>query len=55
MAMKFRVLIERDEDGIYVAKVPDLPGKEAIRAYLETLKKRAYQPILESFLYLSID
>lgn len=52
--MKFRVIIERDEDGIYVGKVPDLPGcategktkkelrknvKEAIQAYLGSLKK----------------
>jgi antitoxin HicB len=53
MAIKFRVMIERDEDGIYVGKVPDLPGcategktkkelmrnvKEAIQAYMEALK-----------------
>ncbi len=52
--MKYRVIIEKDEDGVYVAKVPDLPGcategktrkelmknvKEAIQAYLEALKK----------------
>ena len=52
--MRYRVIIERDEDGIYVAKVPDLPGcategrtkkellknvREAIQAYLEALKK----------------
>jgi predicted RNase H-like HicB family nuclease len=52
--MKYRVMIERDEDGTYVAKVSDLPGcategknhnelmknvKEAIQAYLEALKK----------------
>ncbi|PIU81369.1 hypothetical protein COS70_04445, partial [Candidatus Micrarchaeota archaeon CG06_land_8_20_14_3_00_50_6] len=57
--MRFRVLIEIDEDGVYVAKVPDLPGcategktkrelisnvKEAIQAYLESLKKHG-QPI----------
>jgi predicted RNase H-like HicB family nuclease len=55
MAMKFRVMIEKDEDGVYVAQVPDLPGcategktkkelmknvKEAIQAYLEALKKQ---------------
>ena len=48
--MKFAVIVEKDEDGIYVASVPDLPGchtqaktldqltkriKEAIAAYLE--------------------
>ena len=52
--MKFRVLIEQDEDGIYVAECPSLPGcisqgksyreaqrniEEAIRGYLESLKK----------------
>jgi predicted RNase H-like HicB family nuclease len=52
--MRYRVLIERDEDGTYVAKVPDLPGcategktkrelmrnvREAIQAYVEALKK----------------
>ncbi|PSB19122.1 type II toxin-antitoxin system HicB family antitoxin [Phormidesmis priestleyi ULC007] len=49
---KYRVLIEADEDGMYVAEVPTLPGcisqgqtraeaieniKEAIAAYLESL------------------
>jgi len=51
--MKHRVLIEQDEDGIYVAEVPSLPGcisqgqtreeavenvREAIAAYLESLE-----------------
>ncbi len=50
--MKYRVLIEQDEDGVFVAEVPSLPGclsqgrtrqealenaKEAITAYLESL------------------
>lgn len=50
--MKYRVLIEQDEDGVYVAAVPSLPGcisqgqtreqaseniKEAIAGYLESL------------------
>ncbi len=50
--MKYRVLIEQDEDGVFVAEVPSLPGcvsqgrtrheavenaKEAIAAYLESL------------------
>lgn len=49
--MKFSVLVERDEDGYYIASVPELPGchtqartldeltgrvKEAIELYLET-------------------
>ena len=48
--MKFAVMVEKDEDGVYVASVPELPGchtqartldeltkrvKEAIEAYLE--------------------
>jgi predicted RNase H-like HicB family nuclease len=51
--MKYRVLIEQDEDGMYVAEVPSLPGcitqgqtreeavknvREAISAYLESLE-----------------
>jgi len=51
--MKYRVLIEQDEDGVFVAEVPALPGclsqgqtradalkniQEAIEAYLESLK-----------------
>jgi predicted RNase H-like HicB family nuclease len=52
--VNYRVVIEQDEDGVLVARVPDLPGcategktreelmvnvKEAIEAYLEALKK----------------
>ena len=51
--MKYRVLIEQDEDGVYVAEVPSLPGcisqgetreealeniREAIALYLESLE-----------------
>lgn len=51
--MKFRVLLEEDEDGVFVAIVPSLPGciaqgntradalrnvKEAISGYLESLR-----------------
>jgi len=51
--MKYRVLIEQDEDGVYVAEVPALPGcisqdrtredaveniKEAIAVYHESLE-----------------
>jgi antitoxin HicB len=50
--IKYRVIIEPDEDGIYVVEVPSLPGcisqgrtraeaidniKDAIAAYLESL------------------
>lgn len=53
--MKYRILIEQDEDGIFVAEIPSLPGcisqgntrvealsniKEAITGYIESLKKR---------------
>jgi predicted RNase H-like HicB family nuclease len=52
MVMKFRVIIEPDETGVYVAEVPSLPGcisqgktrheaveniKEAIALYVESL------------------
>ena len=52
--MKYRVLIEQDEDGMFVAEVSALPGcisqghtreeavgniKEAIEVYLESLEK----------------
>jgi len=51
--MRYRVLLEQDEDGVYVAEVPSLPGcisqgrtrteaidniKEAIAGYLESLQ-----------------
>lgn len=51
--MKYRVTIEQDEDGIFVAEVPSLPGcitqgatrsealenvKESIELYLESLE-----------------
>lgn len=52
--MKFRVVIEIDEDGFYVAQCPSLPGcisqgktrkealeniKDAIKGYIESLRK----------------
>jgi len=52
--LSYRVIVEKDEDGVLVARVPDLPGcatdgktryelmkniKEAIQAYLEALKE----------------
>jgi predicted RNase H-like HicB family nuclease len=52
--MKYRVVVETDEDGVFVATVPALPGcvsdgrtraeaieniKEAIAAYLESIVK----------------
>jgi len=52
--MKYRVLIEEDEDGIFIVECPSLPGcvsqgktrkealeniQDAIKGYLESLKK----------------
>ena len=52
--MKYRVLIEQDEDGIFIAECPSSPGcisqgktrkealdniQDAIKGYLESLKK----------------
>ena len=57
--MKYRVTIEQDEDGAFVAKAPSLPGcvsegktrkealaniKDAIDGYLASLKKH-HEPI----------
>jgi predicted RNase H-like HicB family nuclease len=57
--VKFRVTIEPDEDGVFVAKCPTLPGcvsqgstrdeataniRDAIQGYLESLKKHG-EPI----------
>lgn len=57
--MRYRVLIQQDEDGIYMAEVPSLPGcisqgstrqeavtnvREAITAYLESLDEHG-EPI----------
>ncbi|HEX7186496.1 MAG TPA: type II toxin-antitoxin system HicB family antitoxin [Thermoanaerobaculia bacterium] len=57
--MKYRAYIEQDEDGVFVARVPSLPGcisqgqtrdeaqeniEEAIAAYLESLRKHGEAP-----------
>lgn len=54
ITMKYRILIEQDEDGIYIAECPSLPGcisqgktrreallniQDAIKGYLESLRK----------------
>ncbi len=60
---KFRVLIEVDEDGMFVVQCPSLPGcisqgrtrdealeniKDAIKGYLESLKKHGEKvPVVE--------
>ena len=51
----FRIIVEKDEDGIFIASVPALPGchtqaktyekvmeriKEAVQLYLEVLKEK---------------
>ena len=67
--MKFRILIEPDEDGMLVATVPSLPGcvsqgasreeavrniREAIEAYVESLRERG-EPIPPSITEEVID
>lgn len=57
MKKYFRIILEKDEDGVFIATVPQLPGcvsdgktkraalknvKEAITAYLETLKDEGW-------------
>jgi predicted RNase H-like HicB family nuclease len=57
--MKYRVLVQQDEDGMFVAEAPSLPGcisqgetrasalsnvEEAIKAYLESLESHG-EPI----------
>jgi predicted RNase H-like HicB family nuclease len=57
--MKYRIITEQDEDGIFVAQCPTLPGcisqgktrqeaieniKDAIKGYLESLNKHG-EPI----------
>ena len=52
--MKYRILIEKDEDGFFIAECPSLPGcisqgqtrseavtniQDAIKGYIESLKK----------------
>lgn len=59
MTLRFRVLIEQDEDGVYVAECPNLPGcvsqgktrqealvniRDAIQGYLASLEKHG-EPI----------
>ena len=54
MIMKFRVIVQADEDGVFVAECPTLPGcvsqgktreealaniKDALEGYLESLRK----------------
>lgn len=43
--MKFVVVVERDEDGYYVASVPELPGCHTQAKTLDELTKRAKEAI----------
>ncbi len=60
--MKYRIVIGQDEDGIFIAECPSLPGcisqgktrrealqniQDAIKGYLESLKKHN-EPVLPS-------
>ncbi|MDG6908604.1 MAG: type II toxin-antitoxin system HicB family antitoxin [Nitrososphaerota archaeon] len=57
MRKSFRVVIEQDEDGIFIARVPELPGcvsdgktkdealkniTEAIEGYMETMRAEGW-------------
>jgi predicted RNase H-like HicB family nuclease len=42
---KFTVVIERDEDGFYVATVPALPGCHTQARSLDTLMKRVREVV----------
>lgn len=49
--LQFKVLIEQDEDGLYVASVPELPGCYTQGKTLEEVRKRireVIQLVLES-------
>jgi predicted RNase H-like HicB family nuclease len=68
--LKFAVLVEKDEDGYYLASVPELPGchtqaktldelarriKEAIEAYLEAEGSKSKEGIeLVGFQFVEI-
>ncbi len=66
--MKFRVIISQDEDGVFIAECPSLPGcisqgktreealeniNDAIKGYLESLKKHN-EPIPPCCIYEEI-
>jgi len=67
--MKFRIIVEADEEGVFVATVPSLPGcisqgstrdealrnvREAIEGYIEGLRERG-EPVPPSILEEVID
>lgn len=42
---QFKVLIERDEDGVYIASVPELPGCHTQGKTLEITRERIMEAI----------
>lgn len=44
-ALQFKVIIEQDEDGIFVASVPELPGCYTQGKTLEQVRKRIEEVI----------
>ena len=52
MMKKFNVVVERDEDGYYVASVPELPGCHTQAKTLDELRRRVEEAIK---LYLEVE
>jgi len=50
--LRFSVVIERDEDGIYVASIPELPGCHTQARTLDDLMVRVREAVE---LYLEVD
>jgi len=50
--LKFAVIVEKDEDGVYVASVPDLPGCHTQAKTLDQLTKRIKEAIT---VYLEVE
>jgi len=52
MKKEFNIVIEQDEDGYYIASVPELPGCHTQAKSLDELNKRVIEAIE---LYLEVD
>jgi len=52
MKKEFNIIIEQDEDGYYIASVPELPGCHTQAKSLDELNKRIIEAIE---LYLEVD
>ena len=50
--MKFTIVVEKDEDGYYIAKVPSLPGCHTQAKSLDELMERVKEAIE---LYLDVE